>query len=220
MPRDRRSRLRSALLLAALALVPNVARVAAAPPPDDFIVAVANDRATEVRAFLQRGVDPNAVDANGEPALVIAARGGFAATTDVLLAGHADVELRNRYGDTALMIAALNGHLDVVKKLRARGAGVNRPGWTALIYAATGGHDDVVRYLLAEGADLDAPSANGTTALMMAVREGRPSTVELLVARGADVNRRNQNGATALAWAKRNNDAQVIARLQRAGARD
>ena len=69
------------------------------------------------------------------------------------------------------MVAALDGHLEVVQKLRARGADVDRAGWTPLVYAATGGHDEIVRYLLAEGADIDGASPNGTTALMMAVRE-------------------------------------------------
>ena len=50
-----------------------------------------------------------------------------------------------------MMLAALGGHLDVVKQLRAKGAQLDYSGWTPLIYAATGGHDDVVRYLLAEG---------------------------------------------------------------------
>jgi ankyrin repeat protein len=55
---------------------------------------------------------------------------------------------------------------------------------------------------------------------MMAVREGRASTVDLLIARGAEVNRRNQSGASALDWAKRNNDGALVARLQRAGAKE
>ena len=84
-----------------------------------------------------------------------------------------NVDLRNRFGDTPLMAAVLHGHVDVAKKLRARGAAVNGPGWTPLIYAATGGHEDLVRWLLAEGAAIDATSPNGTTALMMAAREGR-----------------------------------------------
>ena len=170
--------------------------------------------------MLQRGIDPNTVDANGEPALVIAAREGNAATIDVLLAARANVNLRNRFGDTALMIAALKGRLDIVKRIRVRGAELDGSGWTALIYAATGGHDAVVAYLLAEGAKIDAESPNGTTALMMAVREGHFTTAELLVARGADVNHRNQDGVSALDWAKRSGDGQLVARLRRAGARD
>jgi ankyrin repeat protein len=42
----------------------------------------------------------------------------------------------------------------------------------------------------------------------------------LLIANRADVGARNENGASALDWAKRGNDAQMIAMLRRAGARD
>jgi ankyrin repeat protein len=213
-------RRRALSIIAALTFASLPAAATAQRLYEDFLIAVANDRAADVRAMLQRGMDPNTVDSSGEPALVIAARAGNTATVDVLLAGRANVNERNRYGDTALMIAALNGRFDIVKKLRARGAELDGAGWTALIYAATGGHDAIVGYLLAEGAKINAESPNGTTALMMAVREGRFTTAELLVAGGADVNHRNQNGANALDWAKRNNDAQLVARLRRAGARD
>jgi hypothetical protein len=221
MRHDRRSFRRSLLVtLAASALSALAPMVAAQQLHEDFLFAVNNDRAAEVRTLLQRGVDPNSVNPDGEPALVTAARAGYAATVDVLLAGRAAVDARNRFGDTALMMASLNGHLVVAKRLRARGAEVNRPGWTALIYAATGGHDDIVRYLLTEGAEINAGSPNGTTALMMAVREGRFATAELLLARGADPNLRNQNGASALDWAKLGNDTELVTRLRRAGARD
>ncbi|MEO8487299.1 MAG: ankyrin repeat domain-containing protein [Betaproteobacteria bacterium] len=186
---------------------------------EDFFIAVANDRVGEVRTMLARGVDANSVDANGDPALVVAARAGNAAVVDALLAAKADPERRNRWGDTAMMVASLNGHAGIVKALRLRKAAIDGKGWTPLLYAATGGHDDIVRTLLGEGADINAPSPNGTTALMMAVREGRYSTALLLIARGADVNRRNESGASALDWAKRNDDDAMVERLQRAGAR-
>ncbi len=211
----------AALVLVAAAMLAMLAPCAGAQQLyEDFLIAVANDRAADVRAMLQRGIDPNTVDASGEPALVIAARAGNTATVDVLLAGRAKVNERNRYGDTALMIAALNGRMDIVKRLRVRGAELDGAGWTALIYAATGGHDAIVTYLLAEGAKINAESPNGTTALMMAVREGRFATAELLIASGADVNHHNQDGASALDWAKRGNDGALVARLRRAGAKD
>ena len=61
-------------------------------------------------------------------------------------AGGANVNAKNRFGDTPLMAAALNGHLEIVRKLRAQGADIDPRGWTPLIYAATGGHDDVVTF--------------------------------------------------------------------------
>ena len=187
---------------------------------DDFFIAVANDRASDVRAMLGRGVDPNSVNANGDTGLIVAARAGGASTVDVLLAAKADPERRNRWGDNAMMMAALNGHAGIMKALRQKGAAVDGKGWTPLIYASTGGHDDIVRWLLGEGAAIDAISPNGTTALMMAVRENRYSTAILLIARGANVNHRNENGASALDWAKRADDDSMVERLRRAGARD
>ena len=215
------SRYRSSVLLLLIvltAIAPVPAR--AQGTPDDFLIAVANDRAPQVRVQLARGIDPNSVDAAGDPALFIAARAGNAATVDVLLDAKANVDLRNRFGDTPLMAAVLHGHVDVAKKLRARGAAVNGPGWTPLIYAATGGHEDLVRWLLAEGAAIDAASPNGTTALMMAAREGRYSVAILLIDRGANVTRRNDAGVTALSFALATGDNALAERLRKAGARD
>lgn len=187
---------------------------------DDLFIAAVNDRGDEVKAIVARGIDPNSVDKNGDPVIVAAARAGSGAAVDALLAAKAEVDKRNRWGDTALMVASLNGYAGIAKALRQKGAAVTMKGWTPLIYAATGGHDDLVRWLLGEGSDINAPSPNGTTALMMAVRENRYSTALLLIARGADVNRRNENGASALDWAKRSDDQQLVERLKRAGARD
>ena len=215
MSTDRRGALCVLFLVAAMACVPAFAQRLY----DDMTFAVANDRAGDVKALLARGVDPDIVDPNGDPLLYVAARAGYAATVDVLLAAKANVDARNRFGDTPLMAAALEGRLDIAKKLRARGAALDYKGWTPLGYAATGGHDDVVAWLLDQGARIDAESANGTTPLMMAVREGKGSTVELLVKRGADVNHRNENGVSALDWAKRGNERAMEELLRRAGAR-
>jgi ankyrin repeat protein len=191
----------------------------AATLEEDFMIAVANDRAGQVKELLARGVDPNAVDQNGDPALVVAARAVTSVRWTRCWPG-ARMSMREQVRNTAIMAAALSGNLAIVRTLRARGAGLENSGWTPLIYAATGGHDAIVGYLLAEGANINAPSPNGTTALMMAVREGKGSTVELLIAKGADVNRRNQNAASALDWAVRGNEKKMAEQLRRAGAKE
>ncbi len=211
--------LRDTTRLLALTVILAASAPVYADAAGDFIIAVENDRVAQVRDFLGKGIDPNTVGVEGEPALVLAARNGYAASVDALIAAKAKVDARTPSGDTAIMAAAIAGHLEIVKKLRAAGAVIDGPGWTPLIYAATGGRNDVVEYLLAQGAQINAVSPNGTSALMMAVREGKGSTVTLLIARGADVNHRNENGASALAWAERGNEKAMAAELRKAGAK-
>jgi ankyrin repeat protein len=182
---------------------------------DDLIVAVTNDRPAEVRRLLARGVDPDSVDRNGDPMLVLAARNGSAGAVDALLAGRARPDLANPHGDTAMLVAALKGNLALVRRLHTAGATLDGPGWTPLIYAATGGHEPVVRYLLDQGARVDAGSPNGTTALMMAVREHRVDIADLLLARGADPMRRNDAGWSALQYAEQGNETDLAARMRR-----
>jgi ankyrin repeat protein len=211
--------------LRVLGLLPLILVIGFAPAPasaqelyERFIRDVTIDKSDEVAALLARGMDPNTVDANGDPVLLIAARSGFEPTLDALLTAGAKVNVRNPYGDSAIMVAAISGRLPIVKKLLARGAAINHPGWTPLIYAATGGHADVARYLIDAGADVNAASPNGTTALMMAVRGGHAAVVDLLLARRADVGHRNDDGATALAWAKRGGFDAIERALRRSGA--
>src|SRR5512141_3278727 len=118
---DRRVTFAVALLLAALTFGSAPAAFAQRLY-DDFVLSVANDRAGEVKGMLARGMDPDTVDRNGDPVLLVAARNGFRSTAEALLAAHADANRANRFGDTPIMVAALNGHLDVVRLLRERGA--------------------------------------------------------------------------------------------------
>jgi ankyrin repeat protein len=188
---------------------------------EDFIIAINNDRVAQVKELLAKGIDPNTVGPNGEPALVLAARANYVATVDALLAAKANVNARSAVGDSAIMAAALNGHLDLVKKLRARGAEINNSGWTPLTYAATGGHDAVVEYLLAEGANVNAVSPNGTSALMMAVREGKGFDGDAADRQGRRREPEEPGGRPPrLRGATRGNEQGMATQLRRAGAKE
>ncbi|MEO2191832.1 MAG: ankyrin repeat domain-containing protein, partial [bacterium] len=73
---------------------------------------------------------------------------------------NANVEAVNRYGRTALMIAAVNGHTDTVNALvgtyNANVDAVDREqnGWTALMYASCNGQTDTVNALIRHGASV------------------------------------------------------------------
>ena len=74
-------------------------------------------------------------------------------------------------------------------------------GQSALLVAAYGGHVDVVEALLAKGAEVDAVDNFGKTPLMGAAEVGHADIVRVLLAAGADVNARAKSGANALTWA-------------------
>lgn len=168
----------------------------------DFFRAIHFDNARTVQRLLQRGFDPNTVNPDGVPALMLAVIEP-SLTVAELLAAHPETqtEVRNLNGESVVMLAALKGYLPLVQKLVANGADVNKTGWTPLHYAASGGHVDVVAYLLDQFAYIDAESPNGTTPLMMAARYGSPEAVKHLIQAGADVQLKNKLGMTAMDFA-------------------
>lgn len=70
-------------------------------------------------------------------------------------------------------------------------------GSTPLIIACTFGKTEIALKLIAGGADLEATSVDGSTALHVASFYGRKEIVEALLYQGADPSIRNNYGATA-----------------------
>jgi ankyrin repeat protein len=93
-------------------------------------------------------------------------------------------------GVTALHVACLEGHLDVVNKLIENPAllnGATKNGFTALHVACRKGHLEVVKQLLNAKPDLlDIFAKNGATALHEACLGGHKDIVEFLFNEGAD----------------------------------
>ncbi|MDF1655225.1 MAG: ankyrin repeat domain-containing protein [Coxiellaceae bacterium] len=122
-------------------------------------------------------------------------------------------------GATALVVAALYGHNEVVKSLlAAAGTEVNKAmpdGATALYMAAQNGHSEVVKSLLAAaGIAINQAGPDGTSALYIAAQKGHSEVVKiLLVALGIAVNQAKTNGATALYMAAQNGHSEVVKSL-------
>ena len=187
---------------------------------DDFFKAVKFDDLRVVQRLLQRGFDPNTVNPDGVPALMLAVRESSLKVAE-LLAAHPQTmaEVRNDKDESALMLAALKGHLNLVQKLVENDADVNKTGWTPLHYAASGGHVPVIDYLLENSAYIDAESPNGTTPLMMAAMYGSPESVKTLIQAGADPTLKNQLGLSALDFAVRGQRPNAIELMQAGLAR-
>ncbi|MBP3982077.1 ankyrin repeat domain-containing protein [Acidovorax sp. JG5] len=190
----------------ALALVAASA-VAHAGSYDDFFTAIRRDDGAAIAALLRRGFDPNTRDLKGQVGLTLALQLDSRKAFDALMgARQLDVEARNVQDESPLMLAAIKGHVEVVKALIARDADVNKPGWTALHYAASGTtpeHARIIALLLENHAYIDAASPNGTTPLMMAAQYGTSDAVQLLLDEGADPSLKNQLGLSATDFALR-----------------
>lgn len=97
-----------------------------------------------------------------------------------LLGRGADVNALDRYGQSALMLAAHAGHREVVETLIAHRANLNvtaKFGLSALMLAIVAGHEEVARLLAKAGADLSlrgagVPGFAGKTACDLAVERG------------------------------------------------
>jgi uncharacterized protein len=203
------------LLLAAC--VTSFTAMAQANDNEEFFIATSIDNDRTVRALLAKGFDPNAISSKGDVALVMAMKEDAPKVATALLA-HPKIQLEaaNKAGETALMMAALRGNEEWVRRLLERGAAVNRPGWTALHYAATGPATSLVTLLLEKGADIEAASPNGTTPLMMAARYGNQESAVLLLARGAKARNTNQAGLNAIGFARGAGRDKLVMQLEKA----
>jgi ankyrin repeat protein len=198
--------MRNYLRYAAYLLVGLWFSVAQAGSYEDWFAAVKRDDPRMIQSLLQRGFDPNALDPGGQHALYLALQDGSLKVADALIAWpKTNVEWRTAKDESPLMMAALKGQTDLVRKLLARGADVNKTGWTALHYAATSGHVAIIQMLMDEHAYIDAESPNKTTPLMMAAHYGTPQAVKLLLEAGADATLRNELGLSAIDFAHRAN---------------
>jgi len=187
---------------------------------DDMLDAVKQDDLPTVEALLARGMDVDTTDANANTLLMIATQEHRIGMARRLLQANAKVGARNRYGETALMLAAADGNPEMVKLMLDHGASINISGWNPLIYAAWRGHTEVVKYLLDKGAEVDAVSPDGITALMMATRDGHMDTVRLLLWELADPNLRSRSGTTALDWALKAGNTELAELLKQVGAEE
>ena len=120
-------------------------------------------------------------------------------------------------GDTCLMAAAANGHLDICRLLIDKGAQVEAKSsvsLTPLHCAAINGHVDIVRLLCDRGADFEARDISGLRPLHIAAVNGHISVVkELIEERNAEINARNDAGETALRCARDGNNRDIVAYL-------
>jgi ankyrin repeat protein len=193
-----------------------------------LLAAAAVGDAAAIARALADGADPDARDADGTPATMLATRGGHVEALRALVEAEADVDAQDATLDNPMLYAGREGLLDILRAVTEAGADptiTNRYGGVALIPASERGHIEVVRYLLDE-TDIDVDHVNrlGWTALLEAIllSDGGPrqqAIVELLIENGADVDLADGDGIRPLAHARARDRSEIVALLEAADAR-
>ena len=167
-------------------------------------------------------------DGHGRTPLIVAAYARQREAMRVLVEAGANPNALENDRYDIVTIAAVANDLDTLKVALALGANpanvTSRYDGTALIAAAHLGHEAIVRELCRAGAPLDHVNNLGWTALIESIvlGDGGPRHVEtlrVLVQAGANVNIADRGGTSPLALARGRGYREMVAILERAGAR-
>jgi ankyrin repeat protein len=192
-----------------------------ATPEEPLVRAALSDNIEAVKENLLK-FDANIRDRVTDwTSLECAVRNGNREMVQVLLASKADVNARDRSGQTVLMMIGEEVTSDLVWDLLNAGAKINlrdHDGDTALLEAATVNNTEALRTLLDAGAKVNLANNNGETPLMKAASEGLVNSVRILLQAGAEINQRDKRGKTALTYAKENDHRAVMRLLTSFGA--
>lgn len=185
---------------------------------DEILDAAEKNQSEAVVDLLKRGMDVNTADPAGNTLLMIASRNGNLELMNFLLANRAGVNRRNRFGDTACLLAAVKGNLPGLQRLHASGCQLEPGGWSVLHYAVFGDNPELLAWVIAQRPKLDARAPNGQTALMLGAKSGNLGFVRQLIDADADMDLADYEGRTAIGLAKAAGHQEVVVYLRSVGA--
>src|SRR5688572_7673283 len=158
-----------------------------------------------------------------EPTLLDAEEAGDRATALRLIGAKAvNVNAAGPDGTTAIMYAAANDDLELVRALVKAGANVklkNQFGTSAITEAAIIGSAPVLDALVKAGADPNFRNPEGETPIMAAARSGKIDAARVLLDAKADINaKEGWGGQNAIMWASAQGQAEMVKFLASKGA--
>ncbi|RUS35019.1 ankyrin repeat-containing domain protein [Jimgerdemannia flammicorona] len=189
-------------------------------------------RHATINKLLEAGGDVNAVDENNESVLIKSIRTKQADLVNLFInvPGHVDLQLRNKSGETALIVACKLNDADIVDSLLAKpgcsGDDVlvniaDDSSSTALFIAAQNANVRIVTALL-DKCNADPNSSvhreTGSTPLIEAVKKKNLDVVRLLLKAGANVNVKDARGVWAIHYGTNSQNAHIVEALVDAGA--
>ena len=186
-----------------------------------------NDVAT-IQKLIQEGVNIESIDARRRTALMMATHQQNNEAAKVLIEKGANVNALDDLHDSPFLYAGASGYTQIVSYCLQHGADFtvfNRYNGTALIPACERGHVETVKELLKrKDFPIDHINRLGWTALLEAIilsdgDSAHVQIVQLLVNADCNVNIADKDGITPLTHARNKGFAQIVAILEKAGAK-
>ncbi len=193
-----------------------------------FFNAVLADNVGEARLLAEFDIKTLQIISNKRTALMDAVLKNNIEMAKVVLSVPDNVDsinLWDREGLTALMLATQSGYVEMASLLIGAGAGVDRSAFTdnqetALMFAVNYHRKEMISLLLKHGAKVNEKSKDGRTALFYACANGKEEFMEVLIKAGADLNVQYgcEDGQTLLMYAVLNGHMDAANILIKAGA--
>jgi len=118
-----------------------------------------------------------------------------------------NINLQNKYGNSAIFIACRKGYFEIVKKLCEKGANINiqnKEGNTPIIIAIKNIKNNkienikIIKYLCENGANINLGNKNENTPIMFAILMRNKEIIKYLCEKGANINTVNYRGISPL----------------------
>lgn len=191
----------------------------------DLTYAAGEGQVNTVAQLLKSGTNPNALNQKGITPLHSAAEKGHLKIVKLLVDQYgANVNFQIPvnssccHGWTALMIAAAEGHREVVQYLLSKGANPNlrnRHGRTALMFPVNYRFLAIAKLLIDKGADPNAVDEQGRGMVIVATEKNYPDVLKLLLAAGARPDVKTSDGKNALQVAEAQGFREIVQLLKK-----
>lgn len=152
-----------------------------------LIVAIKRGNIDKVREFHKKGLNFNQYMENGDTPLHVAAANSYFEIVSYICEKVQKVNIndKNFSGDTALLLACINGDKTIVRFLIENGAMVNvkeNRGYTPFMAACANGHVEIAKYLVEKtNVKYNSRNLDGQTAMHRAAHYGQLEVLKFLI---------------------------------------
>lgn len=183
-------------------------------PEHLLLLSIAPSNTLITKRLLDKGMNINATDRNGDTALILAAKKRNIEAVQLLTERGATIDASDIEGQTALIWATKKNCRECIEILLAAGAQPSKAthtGNSAVMFAAQTSAE-ILSTLLTTDIDLSLRNKQSHTALMLAVNSECIDCMKILLLNGANPRRKNAKGQDAFDLA--NNDQKLLEILE------